>query len=295
VTLPTGGYYEYDYTGANDGTSCSDGSTTGLNEVVSDGTNSATWKFVRSGTTTTITTPQLAVTPNAFDTVMTFTGSGQATQTKIYKESPGVNVLRTINTTWAANGTPVTQVTILEDGSTQSEVDTTYDSNGLLGSVSEYDWGSGAHGSLLRTTAYTYQTSSNYTSLNILDRVISKQIKDGSGTVQYRQDIAYEAAAGDNQSCPTGIAQHNDSSYGCSFYYRGNPTSITTYLAPATQGNPVTKNFIYDFFGNLLTAQLNCCQNKTWGYSSAVSVRSQLIRFTPVRSRRAPPPLAETP
>src|SRR6266581_4521082 len=32
VTLPTGGYYEYDYTGSNDGTNCSDGSTMGLNE-----------------------------------------------------------------------------------------------------------------------------------------------------------------------------------------------------------------------------------------------------------------------
>src|SRR5260370_18114625 len=85
VTLPTGGYYEYDYTGANDGTSCSDGSTTGLNEAVSDGTNTATWNFVRSGTTTTITTPQFADTPNAFDTVMTFTGQPTA-QTKNYKE-----------------------------------------------------------------------------------------------------------------------------------------------------------------------------------------------------------------
>lgn len=69
ITLPTLGYYEYDYIGSNDGTSCSDGSVVDVNEVVSDGTNTATWKFVRNSGTTTITTPQLADTPNAFDTV----------------------------------------------------------------------------------------------------------------------------------------------------------------------------------------------------------------------------------
>jgi RHS repeat-associated protein len=273
VTLPTGGYYEYDYTGTHDGTSCTDGSTVGLNQVVNDGTNTATWNYSRLGSTTTITTPKLADTPNAFDVVYTFTGT-ETTQEKIYKESPGVNVLRTINTTWATNGTPATQVTILEDGSTQSEVDTTYDSNGLLDSVSQYDWGSGAKGNLLRTTTYTYQTSTNYTSLNIIDLLISKQTKDGGGNLQYRQDTAYDATAGDNQNCPTGVSQHNDSSYGCTFYYRGNPTSITTYLTPASQGNPITKNFTYDFFGNLRTAQLNCCQNKTWGYSSASTTQN---------------------
>ena len=270
VTLPTGGSYEYDYTGSNDGTSCSDGSTLGMNEVVSDGTNSATWKYSRTvGGTTTVTIPQLADTPNANDIVFTFNGSTQATQQKIYKESPGVNVLRTINTTWATNGTPATQVTILEDGTTQSEVAATYDSNGLLDSMSECNWGSGAPGSLFRTTTFTYQTSTNYTNRNILNLVTSKQVKDGSGTIQYRQDVTYDATSGDNQNCPTGVPQHNDAAFGCSFYYRGNPTSITTYLTPGTPANGITKNLTYDFFGNPLTAQLNCCQTKTWAYSSA--------------------------
>lgn len=266
VTLPTGGYYEYDYIGSNDGTVCADGSTLGLNEVVSDGINAATWKYSRLGGVTTITTPQLADTPNANDTVITFNSSGQETQRKIYKESPGVNALRTINTTWATNGTPATKVTILEDGTTQSEVATVYDSNGLLDSLSEYNWGSSTP---FRTTTYTYQTSTNYTNLNIIGLVISEQIKDGSGTVQYRQDVGYDATSGDNQNCPTGAPQHNDAGFGCSFYYRGNPTSITKYLTPGTPANGITKNFTYDFFGNLLSAQLNCCQTKTWSYSSA--------------------------
>jgi RHS repeat-associated protein len=272
VTVPTGGYYEYDYTGNNGGINCADGTTLSMNRVVSDGTNTATWTYLRnpSTLTTTITTPQLVDTPNANDTVVVFNSSGQETSRKIYANSPGTGTpLRTINTTWASNGTPATKVTALEDGSTQSEVDTSYDSNGLLDAVSEYNWGSGSRGSLFRTTTFTYQTSTNYTSRNIFNLVISKTIQDGGGAVQYRQDTTYDATSGDNQNCPTGVPQHVDNGYGCSFYYRGNPTSVTTYLAPVTLGNPITKNFTYDVFGNLLSAQLNCCQNKTWSFSSA--------------------------
>ena len=269
VTLPTGGYYEYDYTGGRDGIDCVDGTTLGLNQVISDnGGNTATWNFVRntSNSTTTVTTPKLPDTPKANDTVYTFYSTGQLSSVKIYAESPGVTLLRTVNTTWSGS-TPATQVTILEDASTQSEVDTSYDSNGLLDSVSEYDWGTGAHGSLLRTTTLTYQTSSNYTSLNILGLVTSKVVKDSGGTVQYRQDTVYDGTT--LASCPANAPQHNDSAYGCSFNYRGNPTQVTTYLTPGTPAGGISKNFTYDFFGNLLTAQLNCCQNKTWAYSSA--------------------------
>jgi RHS repeat-associated protein len=268
VTLPTGGTYEWDFTGSNDGINCTDGTVLGLNRKVSEGTNTATWNYVRntSNSTTTMTTPTLADTLNANDTLYTFDSNGHETSRKIYKESPGVNVLRTVNTTWAGNGTPATSITILEDASTQNEVATTYDSNGLLDSRTEYDWGTGAPGSPIRTTTYSYQTSTNYTSRNIINLITSKQIKDSTGTVQYREDITYDGTT--LSVCPTGVPQHDDTDYGCTFNYRGNPTAVTTYLSPATQGNPITKNFTYDFFGNLLTAQLNCCTQKTWTYSA---------------------------
>jgi RHS repeat-associated protein len=243
-----------------------------MNRVVSDGTSSATWNYVRNTTalTTTITTPALADTPNAFDTVITFNTSGQEIQRRICSTSPcGSGSLRIINTNWATNGTPSGTITFLEDNNTRREVDTTYDSNGLLDSVIEYDWGTGAHGSTnpIRTTSYTHQTSTNYTNLNILDLVTSVQIS--SGTVLYRQDTTYDGVALSSSNCPTGALQHSDAGFPCTFNYRGNPTAVTMYLAPATQGNPITKNFTYDWFGNLITAQVNCCQTKTWSYSSA--------------------------
>lgn len=277
IQLPTGGYYEYAYGTTNDGINCSDGTTLSMNREVSDTVNAATWNFVRntSNSTTTVTTPQLADTLAPNDTVITFNSSGHETVRQIYSNSPGTNLQRTINTTWASNGTPATQITILQDAtpSIQSEVDTTIDSNGLLDSMSEYDWGTGSRGALLRTTTLTYNTSTNYTSRNIIDLVTSKIITDAHGAVKYRQNITYDGVTLGN--CPPGALQHDDTNYPCTMNYRGNPTSVTTYITPATSSGPVTKNFSYDFFGNLITAQLNCCQQKTWTYTAAANQYSE--------------------
>jgi len=268
VIFPTGGYYEYDYGATNDGINCADGTTLNVNRVVSNGSPS-TWNFVRNAASlmTTVTTPQLADTLSANDTMYTFNSSGQETSRIIYSNSPGSTALRTINTTWATNGTLATQVTILEDGATKSEADTTYDQYGNLQELVEYDWGSGAHGSTnpIRTTSYSYLSTSSYTSLNILNLVTQKQITDSNGTVQYLQNITYDGAT---LTCPANAAQHNDTSYPCTAIYRGDPTLITTYTTPAGPSGPITKNFTYDWFGNLLTAQVNCCQQKTWVYSN---------------------------
>jgi hypothetical protein len=73
VTLPNGGYLEYDYTGANDGINCGDGTTLNLTRKVNDGTNTRVWTFSRIGSSTTVTAPQLSSydsAPNS--TVYTF-------------------------------------------------------------------------------------------------------------------------------------------------------------------------------------------------------------------------------
>jgi RHS repeat-associated protein len=268
VTLPTGGSYEYDYTGSYDGINCADGTTLGINRKITNGSDNATWNFVRNTTnsTTTVTTPELADTSSANDALYTFNGSAQESSRIIYSNHPGTTVLRTINTTWATNGTPATQVTILEDpNQTQSKVTTSFDLYGNLLSEAEYDWGAGAPGGLIRTTSLTYMTTSPYTSRNIVNLLTQKQITDSTGAVQYLQNTAYDGAT---LTCTTGAAQHDDTDFPCSMVYRGDPTSVTTYQTPAGPSGPITKNFTYDWFGNLLTAQVNCCQLKTWAYTS---------------------------
>lgn len=276
VTLPDGGYIQYQYGTQNDGMECLDGSSDGtiasLTRVVNDGTTSNTWQFTRSQNgsnwITSETKPKMPYDSAANQTVYTFNSNGQETSAQIYQgSSSGGALLRTINTTWASNGSPQTRTTTLENGQ-DSQVATTYDNYGNLDQMQEYDYGSdGRLGPLLRTTTYSYLSTSQYTNANILNRVTLKTIADSTGTIHYRESTSYDGTA--RSPCPTGVPQHDDSNYGCSFTARGNPTSITVYTNAAAPSGPITKNRSYDVFGNLVQADLDCCQSKKWNFSSA--------------------------
>jgi RHS repeat-associated protein len=270
VTLPNGGYVQFQYNSPNDGINCTDGSILSLTRTQNDGTTTSTWAFSRapsgSDWVTTVTAPQMPYDSAANQSVFTFNSTGQETSAQIYQGSSSSGaLLSTVNTTWASNGSPATKISILANNQ-QSKLATNFDSNGNLLSMSEYDYGSGAPGAVLRTTTNTYQSASAYTSLNILDRVITKTNADSTGAVQYREDTAYDGNA--LTSCPTGASQHNDSGFGCSFTTRGNPSSVTKYTTASTQTGGVPHNSYYDGFGNPTQADVNCCNSKTWSYSS---------------------------
>lgn len=271
LTLPNGGYVQYTYGTTNDGINCMDGTTLNLTRTVYDGTNTNVWTFSRGQTgPTTVTYPQMPYDSAANQSVYSFVGglnSYEEVTEKIYQgSSASGTLLRTINTTWASNNTPATQTTILEDNSTQSEVETTYDNYGNLDVMKEHDFGSGSPGSVLRTTNYTYLSTTAYTNLNIVNRVTEKTLADSTGTVQYREDTAYDGTT--ISPCPTGIPQHDDTDYPCTFTTRGNPTSFTTYTNASAPSGSEVKNSYYDMFGNLVQAQVDCCQLTTWGFST---------------------------
>jgi RHS repeat-associated protein len=261
VTLPDGGFYQYAYTGANDGINCADGTTLHMTRTINDGTNSRVWTFARNGSTTTVTAPKLSYDTVANDTTYTFDANGHQTSKKVFQGTSLAPAapLRTVNTTWAANGTPSTAITILEDGQTQSETDTTFDSNGLLQLTKEYDFGQSVHGPLLRTTTTTYKADPNYLAgsnninpRNIINLVSEVKVQDGSGVIKSRTGFNYDES-GTLTSCPLSMPQHLDSAFGCGFQFRGNLTSVLSYKDPITPANPVVKNLTYDFFGNVLT------------------------------------------
>jgi RHS repeat-associated protein len=270
MTLPNGGYVEYQYGATNDGINCSDGTVTSLTRTIYDGTNTNVWQFSRapsgSNWLTTVTAPQMPYDTAANQSTYLFNSAGQELTEKLYQGSTSGTLLRTINTTWASNGTPATKTTILEDNSTQSEIETTYDTNGNLDVLKEHDYGTGAPGPILRTTTYTYLNTSAYVTANILDRVTEKSIADSTGTVQYVEDTVYD---GTSFHCITGVAQHDDTNYGCSFTTRGNPTAVTTYTNASAKSGAVAKNKQYDVLGNVIEADADCCQSMTWNFSSS--------------------------
>lgn len=57
--------------------------------------------------------------------------------------------------------------------------------------------------------------------------------------------------------------------YDSSTDYRGNVTSVTTYPDATTTTGAITHATTYDIAGNVMTAQVDCCQSKSFTYSSA--------------------------
>ncbi len=272
VTLPTGGSYEYTYPDPNNGINCADGTVSNMTRTIRNGTPSVQWTYARtqvgSDWKTTVTPPVLPYDgTTAHQSTFTFNSSGQLLSEKYYQGSEtGGTLLRTLNTTWAANGTPSSKTFVL-DGQ-QSKIETGFDTYGNLQEVREYDWG--APGSPVRTTQITYLAETPYTSRNIRNRPTQILVRQGgpSGTIRSQTDIRYDEAGYINTSCPPNVPQHDDTNYGCSFTYRGNPTTVTTYADAAAGSGAVARHSYYDFFGNLRKADVSCCQQKQWNFSA---------------------------
>jgi len=282
VTLPTGGTISYSYSGGNNGI-LPDGSAATLSRTTPDGTwTYAQVKGTGAASTTTVTAPQLPYDSAANQTVIQFQGIYE-TQRNVYQGSTFGTLLSTINTCYNATTPPATPpctgaavtlpisnrttiATIPGSGNLKSQHLDKFDSYGNVTESDDYDFATSAPFPLLRQTLITYAALGG-NNLNAFTQTVT--VKDGNGTIKSRQDTNYDqytSFTGGN--CITGASQHNDTSYSCTVTARANATSVTTYTDPVTPGGAITKNLTYDSLGNLRTAQLNCCQLKTWNYSS---------------------------
>jgi RHS repeat-associated protein len=273
IKMPTGGSITYAYSGGNNGI-LSDGSTATLTRTTPDGT----WIYARtfvSGTQwqTIVTDPSTAANQTSIQFQSIY-----ETQRKIYQGSTGGTLFQTINTCYNAATSPcmttaitlpITQRTTLTtvpgSGNLIAQHTGKFDSFGNSTESDDYDLATAAPFPLLRQTLITYAGLGGY--LNAFRQTV--KVLNGSGTIQSRQDTNYDQYSGfTGANCITTAPNHDNTGHGCSFTARGNSTSVTNYTDPVTPGGAIIKNFTYDSLGNLRTAQLNCCQLKTWSYST---------------------------
>jgi YD repeat-containing protein len=277
IQLPTGGKITYAYSGGNNGI-LPDGSTATLTRTTPD-TGSNSWIYAQvkgtgAASTTTITDPSSA----ANQTVIQFQGIYE-TQRKVYQGSTSGTLQQTSNTcynnaTSPCTGTaitlPITERVVVANvpgsGNMQSGRLEFYNAFGMLTESDDLDYGSGTTGAILKKTQITYAGLGGY--LNAFRQTV--KVSDGSGNIKSRQDTNYDQYSSfTGANCITGAPNHDDTGHGCSFTARGNVTSVTNYTDPVTPGGAITKNITYDSLGNRRTAQLSCCQLKTWNFSSA--------------------------
>ncbi|HEY6249576.1 MAG TPA: hypothetical protein VI685_06420, partial [Candidatus Angelobacter sp.] len=135
-----------------------------------------------------------------------------------------------------------------------------YDGNGNATDIQESDFG----GQLKRETVMTFAGGA-YVIKHILNLPTQVLVKDGSGNTFARTDLAYDNTT--LTSIP-GAAHHDDTNYGTGSTTRGNLTSVTRYTNASAGTGQVTRTFNFDTLGNLILAQLDCCNQKTFSFSS---------------------------
>ena len=274
ITLPTGGPITYSYSGGNNGI-LSDGSTATLTRATPDGT----WIYAQAKNTAPATTTTVSDPANNQTTIQ-FQGMYE-TQRKAYQGTTGGTLLQTTNTCYNASASPCTATAIVlpitqrtvtatlpSPSTLQSQHTDKFDAYGNPTESDDYDFATTAPFPLLRQTTISYAALGG--NLKAFRQTV--MVKDGNGTIKSRQDTNYDQYSSfTGANCITGAPNHDDSGHGCSFTARANATSIVTYTDPVTPGGAITKNFTYDSLGNLRTAQLNCCQTKSWAYSSTTA------------------------
>jgi len=170
----------------------------------------------------------------------------------------GSTTLRTVNNTWTAdslgNNCQITSATtVLNDSGQQFTNTYAYDANGNLIDEVDKDFDR----TVLREVVTSYLSP---TSNHILNLVSSVVIKDAGGTKRSRTDYAYDTTTLTTVSG----AVHNTGSSPA----RGNMTSLTRYINAQAGTGAIVRTSNFDSLGNVILAQLDCCNQKAWVYSA---------------------------
>jgi RHS repeat-associated protein len=286
VTLPTGGTIAYTYETAPAG-ECQVGDNlsryaTSRTVNANDGAGAHTWQYSFSGVTT-VTDPlsnQAVHTFTSFGTPISCFGFETLAQYYQGSNTAGT-LLKTVQTDYEniGAGNPVymspgalpIRVTTTWPNNQVTKVETDYDSQcqgspcGNVIARREYDYGNGAPGSLLRTTAYQYEAfiNSTYLANNLLSLPSSVQATNGSGTQVAYTTYGYDAYALGSSGMGSGQQHDTAPADGAQ---RGNQTSVQRWLN--TTGAHLTSTAHYFDTGKVQTATDPAGNSTTFAYSA---------------------------
>ena len=184
---------------------------------------------------TTVTNPQLPYDSVATQSTYLFSLNYQLVETKIYQGTAAGTPIRRMSQSWNTNGTPWWTNTYLPSGLTSSTF-TNYDDFGNLWATRQRDWGT-LSWPTIRTVRNFYDTSSQYTNLNIRNLLTKTEVWEGdhtTGTLASLKEYAYDDYTTNPITKVSGAAQHDDANYVTAFETRWNITIVTVYEIPAT-------------------------------------------------------------
>lgn len=278
MTLPTGGSVSYTTAGygapqPNTGRNPTYIYREGVGaRTVDTGTGNYEWTY--SGGTVTDPLGNQQVHTFQYITVNNVSSASPVeTSVSYYQGSASTGkLLRTVSKTWTGEtvysdpnapsflgNLRVTSETTTLDNNQESQVQTDYETftwNGFTFTrlnpteKREYGYGSGAPGSLVRRTDYTYLHTNNqtYVNLNIVDRTTSVVTYNASGTIVAQTQNEFDNYTAGIQG--TSAVQHN-SSFGSSYTTRGNVTAIERWRN--TDGTWLTTRNQYNDVGDIIS------------------------------------------
>lgn len=250
----------------------------------------------------TVTAPDGTVTETHSIVAPGQWNDGLLSQTIVKQGANGPTLART-DTSWEldANGRNARpqQLQMTNDAGQTTTTVLTYSSynNVVVASTRGFDGGE------VRRVEIDYQTNAAWTNRRLLHLPASARVyAGGSTTPASRNDYAYDTT-GTNLTPRNDIIMHEaafdpfapteeicnwecnsvDEFGNCNWEWvcqpyspydpatdkRGNVTSITTYAEAASGGGAITHATTYDIAGNVITAQVDCCQQKSFSYSSS--------------------------
>jgi RHS repeat-associated protein len=255
-------YFSYNFPAAS-GAALANAPTYTQQTVSPDGgtANLAISKYGFNITSFGLVTSETITDPNLNVTTINLNTDGTPASTT-FKDAQTNTVVRTINYTWKLVGSsmlPDQVTTVLNDlsPSQQSSVQYFYDSNGNITDLYER----GFTGAIFRHTNTSFKGGS-WLAQHILNLPSTIYVKDGSDTIVSRTDFGYDESSFTNTI--GGLPTHDDTTG----TVRGNLTSMTRYASPVAGAGQVTRNYGYDSLGNLRTADMDCCNQKTFNFSA---------------------------
>jgi RHS repeat-associated protein len=169
-------------------------------------------------------------------------------------------------------GTQLVTVTSVVDGGQQTKTTYSYGTFGRVATADEYGFST----SIQRRTSYSY-LNGPYVDNNLLQLVKNVTIYDGSNltTPVAKTDFTYDdyASTGGILS-PTPLPPNHDPNFNSMWTIRGNVTAVTMWVNPVS-GPSITRYAKYDIFGNVIRADVSCCNSRSSSFSDAATHYSE--------------------
>jgi YD repeat-containing protein len=223
----------------------------------SSGGVNGTYSYSVSGTTSTITRPDTSTL------TLTDNGSGLLAQSEI---KLGTQSYAKMVYTYGNDpgGAPqITTAKSYDDTGTPRRVDYGYDQYGNVTTKLEY--GFQVNGPWLRKTTLGY-LGAPYTASFMLNRVSGVNIYDPNTNQVAGTSYSYDGYGSIVGYSQQSTAPGHLSNYDGTYTLRGNVTTVAR-LTNVAQGTSTSRSATYDVFGNQITINLDCCNQKSFTYN----------------------------